>query len=130
MMQARMIRIAMAALMLCGLGQTARADDKDTEADVRCLMISMSMIQAQSPTLQTAGMMSVMYWMGRLDGRTPDLDLETRLLADIKAMTAEEFRATALRCGTELQARGKFMTDMGQDMKQKGVQTQQFEQSR
>ena len=124
-----MIRRGMAAvaLSLCLWTPPALADD--TESDVRCLLVSMSLIQAQSSTLQTAGMMSVMYWLGRLDGRTPELNLETRLTAEIKAMTREEFGATALSCGTKLQARGKFMTDMGQDMKQKGVQTLQLEQS-
>jgi len=104
-----------------------RADDQDTGSDVRCLLVSMNMTQLQNPSLQAAGMMSVMYWMGRLDGRTPDLDLEDRLIAELKAMNPEEFQATAQRCGAALQMRGKAMSDMGADMRKKGVEMQQQE---
>ena len=71
-----------------------------------------------------------MYWMGRLDGRTPDLDLENRLIADIKELKPDALQAEAKRCGAILQVRGKFMTEMGQDMQQKGHQMQQLENSR
>jgi hypothetical protein len=58
--------------------------------------------------------------MGRLDGRAPNLDLENRIVAEMPRMTPDVIRAEGQRCGAEMQARGKLMTDVGKDLVQRG----------
>jgi hypothetical protein len=109
------------------LAVPARADD--TENDVRCMVVSLSLMSSPDKAMQVAGTIAQMYWLGRLDGRTPDMDLENRLLADASQMKPEDIRNEAIRCGQILTARGKTMTDIGRDMQQKGAALRQQENS-
>jgi hypothetical protein len=58
------------------------------------------MITSPDPTQKIAGTMAHSYWLGRIDGRTPQLDLEAGVLAELPAMANQDlFRAEAVRCG-------------------------------
>ena len=116
-----------AAVAACLFAAPARADepvapDAETIADVHCVMVSFNMLGVKDAAAQVSGMMSTLYWLGRLDDRAPALDLEATMIAEYPKMKEEDYRAEAVRCGTFLQARGKFLTDMGHDMQDKGKQ--------
>ena len=120
----------MAALMTAGIFWATQVYADDTTDDVRCLVVSLEMASDQNATIKTSGTISAMYWFGRLDGRTPDLDLENRVLTEIAAMKPDDLKAEAVRCGAVLQARAKSMSEMGQDLQAKGRAQMQMENSR
>jgi hypothetical protein len=94
--------------------------DAATTNDLRCAIVYMQMISSQDTKINTAGYIGLMYWMGRLDGRAPNLDLENRIMAELPEMTPDVIRAEAQRCGAEMQVRGKALTEIGNDLVQRG----------
>ncbi|HEX3674304.1 MAG TPA: hypothetical protein VHU87_08540 [Rhizomicrobium sp.] len=122
----------LAAAVLCLAGTatssadtTSDATEVATEADVRCVLVAINMANSGNPSLVTAGTMANMYFMGRLDARTPDLDLETRLIDDLHKLSQDDIRAEATRCGAILITRGAAMKSMGEDMIRKAQDEEQ-----
>jgi hypothetical protein len=60
-----------------------------------------------------SSIVALMYYFGRLDGRDPGLDIENALVALSSTMTAKDIGAEDVRCGAELNKRGKEMKDIG-----------------
>src|ERR1700722_15918296 len=87
--------------------------------DLRCAMVYMQMGTSKEPAIQAAGSLGMLYFLGKLDGRTPDLDVENRVIAELPNLKGDYFRAEAVRCGSELQKRGREVTAMGKDMMQR-----------
>jgi hypothetical protein len=119
-----MLRALIVSALFCLAGSTAvaadAANDDATEADVRCVVVAMRMGSSDNPQMKTAGMIASMYFLGRVDSRNPDLDLETRIIDDLDKMTPEDLRAASLRCSEILTARGAALKSMGEDMIRKG----------
>jgi hypothetical protein len=113
--------LLLGALALCSA--QARAQDADTTADVRCVIVGTRLLQQPGATEQSAGAMLTMYYIGRLDGRVPKLDLEEALIKEASIMTGSDYAAEAKRCGASLTAKGQEITRIGKDMVEKGQKT-------
>ena len=80
------------------------------------------MITSPDATQKIAGTMAHSYWLGKIDGRNPQLDLEASVLAEIPAMTNQDlFRAEAVRCGQEMIKRGQAETEIGKDIRRRAA---------
>lgn len=116
-----MLKLALgtaAAVMLTAL--PAQAQERQLSpadrADLNCLVIVAAILgeQAESGEDMAGGIGGLMYYLGRLEGRTPGVDwLEQAgyLLEDPKGM---DFEAEAMRCGEELVVKGQYMIDWGE----------------
>ena len=91
------------------------ADEIDTANDVNCYIVY-AQIASKPGKQQAPAYLGLMYWTGRLDGRTPKLDLENRIITATPKLTQERFQSEALRCGAELSARGRAITQMGEEL--------------
>jgi hypothetical protein len=112
------------ALAVMGLFCATQTRADDTADDLRCLMVSMALADSNSSAQQVSGTISSMYWLGRIDARTPGLDVEKRL-ADIAAtMKPESAKAELARCDAILQSRGKLVSNMTDEMDQAEQQLQ------
>ena len=101
--------LALAWALSVGTASTgARAEDADT-GDLRCFVVGLNTAASDDASRKAAGAMIAVYYMGRLDGRTPDLDLKTRLVAEIRKMTSGQLQVDAARCSAEMSARAKAM---------------------
>jgi hypothetical protein len=94
----------------------------DTSDDVRCLALAAAL--TANPTLdangKAAGQTIAVYFLGRLDGRTPGLDIKSRLIEQARvmgAMSPDAVKAQAQACGATLGARGKALQEMGDALK-------------
>jgi hypothetical protein len=99
---------------------SAASLDAATESDLRCAIVFMEMSSSQDVKMNTAGIIGAMYWVGRLDGRAPNLDLESRIKSEIPNMNPDVMQAERQRCGAEMQVRGKVLTEVGRDLVQQG----------
>ena len=97
----------------------ARADD--TSDDVKCLAVAMNMTASQNPDDQSVGILSTMYWLGRLDGHNPGLDLEKQL-DDAGTLSPTELQTETARCVATLRTRGEMLSRLGQSLQQKPPQ--------
>lgn len=105
--------------------------DDATVRDVHCFIVYMQMgANVQEPNLRMAMVMGSTYFMGKIDGRMPKLDLENAVLAESPKLAGDTYRTEVERCGQELQARGEAERAMGNDLQQKATQMQHEENSR
>lgn len=110
------------AWLLCLLALASaqvRAEDDTTIADVRCVVVGLRLSNDADARQRSAGLMTTLYYMGRLDGRVPALDLEAALLKEINTMTASDYVSEGMRCGAALSARGEQVTQIGKDLSER-----------
>ena len=65
---------AVAAWPLCSIAQ-----DADTLADIRCIATGMHLAEAPDSHQKSTGTLLVLYYLGRVDGRAPRLDIQKAL---------------------------------------------------
>ncbi len=103
----------LAAVAVLGGPATASAQSVETRADIRCLVVSLLMVNSPKPELRQAGMMSAIYYFGRLDGSARSPNLEDMIVKEIEKIKPDQLRDEAIRCGGELKARGDAMSELG-----------------
>ncbi|MGZ3376866.1 MAG: hypothetical protein ACXU8S_09730 [Phenylobacterium sp.] len=113
----RSLVLSAAALAAWAAASSARATDDPGASDVHCLAVASLLASNADPKIQSAGVMASLYFLGKLDGRTPTLDLETRLKDELTHYNPQDLQADAVRCGAELAVRGKAVSDIGARLK-------------
>jgi hypothetical protein len=109
--------ILLAALAAAtALATGARAADTDTVADTRCLVAALALTQSTDPQVKAAAPAAALYFVGRLDGRAPDLDLEAAVIKQVNGMSPDDLRGELHRCGGILQGRGEKLKQIGADL--------------
>lgn len=96
------------------LPATSYADLADSAGDVRCLLAAVTMMTSPNNTIRAAAATSALYYLGRLDGREPGVDLEKRLSEESHRMSSDDLAAESKRCGQELSARARVISSIGQ----------------
>lgn len=112
-MSAARILIGLIAL---SVSLEAHADDSEITADVRCVIIGAQL--ASSPDAgqrSTAGLL-LSYYVGRLDGRAPGLNLERLIAEELGKLTPVDLQVERRRCGDALSAKGKEIARIGDSL--------------
>lgn len=84
----------------------AYAADREELADVRCVVVAMHMATLSNPQQRSAGVMIATYYLGRLDGRASQMDVELLIEEEANKMTPADLRSDAVRCGSALKKKG------------------------
>lgn len=86
--------------------------------DTRCIaVVALTISQTKDDKEKTGLSAGLMYFLGRIDARTPGYDLEAALRRILDAVEkGESLSADAIRCGGILQQRGQYMMEFGQRM--------------
>ncbi len=100
--------VVLAALTFASL--PIRAQDAEDIADVRCVAVGIRFAVTPDSTQKSIGLLLNLYYTGRLDGRSPKLDIEALLSAQIAKMTEADYTAEAMRCEQNLQAKSAQST--------------------
>jgi hypothetical protein len=109
-----MIRVlAIAASLSLAAFSGAHAETAETTADLRCLVVSFVGANNQDPALAQAATMAALYYLGRIDAREPELDLEKKLMNPEAVFAGQNMAEVAKSCGETLSARGKELQDIG-----------------
>ena len=108
--------LALLAAALTLIPLEVMAQDADTVADVRCVAVGIRSAALPDSHQKSAGLLMALYFIGRLDGRDPKLDLEAMLSEQLSKMTAADFTTETARCGNSLTAKGAQITRVGQDL--------------
>lgn len=111
--------------MIALLASAALASlDPSVEQDLRCLgvfAIAASQNEQMSPGEQAGITGAMMFYLGRIDGREPGFQLQDSLTELLQSPSyLEGLPADAKRCGAEMMAKGKELTDLGKAMQQTG----------
>jgi len=111
--------------LLC-LASAARAApdvgaNDDTSADVRCVVVAFGLVQSPDPQIKALATGASLYFVGRIRGRSPGLDLEAAIVKQVGAMAPEDMRDELQRCSSELKVEGGKLQVMGADLKALGA---------
>jgi hypothetical protein len=101
------------------------AQNEENIADIRCVAVAIRLAAMPAAEQKSSGLLMAIYYLGRLDGRAPNLDIEGIILEQISKMSQADYGAEATRCGKELAEKGQKITQLGQDLSQRGQQLQQ-----
>src|SRR5579871_2099355 len=99
-----------AALAMAGLSDAAQGDEWATGADLRCVVAFSALVN--NPTYREAAASGIFYYLGRLEGRDPNLDLGKSLRQVRGAMQLSGIEGEARRCGAELKAKNEALKAM------------------
>lgn len=108
----------LATAVLCMLATAVRADPVITQtvADAQCMVVGARLSASTDPQQRVPGQMILMYYLGRIDGRSPHADLETLIKNETQRMTVTELNNAASRCGKEFSARGEQIVRIGRTL--------------
>lgn len=126
-------RMALSTALRCGVLATgvllmmatatradpAKATDSmnaQTTADAQCLVIGAQLSGSADPREKMPGQMILMYYLGRIDGRTPNADLKTLITSETRHMTVADVKSAASRCDREFSARGDEIVRIGKSL--------------
>lgn len=111
----RLVLAAAAALMVCAGAAHAQQTDA-LAADTRCAMIGLGLagMENAAPEQRQSGMLLALYYIGRVHGRSPGIDLEQAMHQQAQTMTAEQLQPEGQRCGAEFRSVGETLNAMGQ----------------
>jgi hypothetical protein len=98
----------------------ASAND-ETSADVRCVVVAFGLVQSPDPQVKALATGASLYFVGRIRGRSPDLDLEAAIINQVGTMAPEDLRDELQRCSGVLQAEGGKLQQVGADLKKLGA---------
>jgi hypothetical protein len=120
----RSILPALALALAAGPALAAADDAAAAKRDVRCILVIgliASNTQAAASESAKQGMIAGMgYYLGRLKGREPDIDLTARIVAETRGIRLADIQGEALRCGDELKAFGAESQRVGAALKAVG----------
>lgn len=108
----------LAAAVLCIIPTAVRADAADTKtvADAQCMIVGAQLSASKDAQQRVPGQMILMYYLGRIDGRSPKADLRTLIKNQTQKMTEVDFKSAASRCGKEFSARGDAVVEIGKSL--------------
>ena len=112
------LRFAAVLAVLCSLWANAALAD-ETGDDIKCLAIGLKLAASPDPDDQSVGMLTTMYWLGKLDAVTPKVDLEKQMQDGAFDMKEADEKDIALRCAAALKPRGEFLTTLEQEKNQR-----------
>ncbi|MEJ0008515.1 MAG: hypothetical protein WDM77_19670 [Steroidobacteraceae bacterium] len=96
------------------LAQTA-----DSIGDIRCVAVGIRSAVMPDSHQKSNGTLLVLYYLGRLGGREPTLDIEKLLTDQIKKMTEADYASEATRCQKDLTTTGAQITRLGEDLQKR-----------
>lgn len=106
------------AVSLFMLATTARAGpvNPQTAADAQCMVIGARLSASSDPQQRVPGQMILMYYLGRIDGRSPHTDITGLIKSQTDKMNQSTLKAAATRCGKEFAARGDDIVRIGNSL--------------
>ena len=102
------IMIGSAAYLLSSTGPSL-AQSADIDADLRCLAVAgMALATSNNDSNNIkGGEFMIMFFLGKLNGRDPNLSLQSELVRVTMRMTLGELQQEALRCSKVMEAASK-----------------------
>lgn len=104
--------ILILACVFTASGRAGAANER-TVADVQCIVVGARLSESADQKQRLSGEMLLTYFLGRIDGRSPNADLETMIGREAQKMTPSDFSKAARRCGAEFSARGVEFVRIG-----------------
>ncbi len=105
-------------LLFVMLGRAAVAEtlDEATVADAQCVVVGVRFSSMSDQSKRSSGQILMIYFLGRIEGRSPKVALEALVEHEANKMTASKFEESVRRCGTELTVQGEKISRIGKNL--------------
>jgi hypothetical protein len=101
----------LAGVLLCGT--TVQAADSPETQDIQCMVRASAAASQLPPQGKAVASDMVFYYMGRLVGRNPNIDISKKVKESIAELSTEKAKVISTRCDKELQdIMAKFQRDV------------------
>ena len=108
----RLVLLLLPLAAACSQG--GAPNDEGTAFDLRCFLVLGQMAESGPADTRTQALTAAIYFLGRIDGRDPEFDLEARSESEGAALRGPDAEQLVQRCGAEMQRRGAEVTAIGQ----------------
>jgi hypothetical protein len=117
----RSIILFAAALLASAPATAAYAQEATLEHDLQCLIVTSSLTEAEEQEAKLAGMLGSLFFMGKIFGGDPDIDINSAL--ELAARQFDRTTATSLlqECGEEMEQRGSQVEAAGKHLVELGL---------
>lgn len=114
--------LGMMLILACVFAASGKAGaaNAQTVADVQCIVVGARLSASPNQSQSRSGEMLMLYFLGRIDGRSPNADLEALIEREAQRMSPSDFAKAARRCGTEFSARGVELVRIGKALERLG----------
>ncbi|MGH6910833.1 MAG: hypothetical protein ACREE0_01960 [Phenylobacterium sp.] len=102
--------LAACAVLASAGAASAQDADAANKSDLRCFLAMGAL--GQNAQYKQPSAMGAFYFAGRIEGRSPDLDLKRAVRQEAGRMGLQEYAGEIKRCGDLVRAKGETMTDM------------------
>lgn len=93
-----------AAVLLAAQASPAPADQR---GDIRCFLVAAEMADTQDKEVQAAASIMLFYFLGKLDGRNAEANLEAAIEREAEQLSDADKQALAASCSKKVEERGK-----------------------
>ena len=106
--------LAGALVLTTGAAQAQEISAADQQ-DMQCfaLVAAQAGVGEQSPEMMAGLATAMMFYLGRMEGRSPDTDWLARIETYLRSSEIEKLSTHSERCAAELISKGKALTDWG-----------------
>jgi hypothetical protein len=99
----------------------AWAADTETTTDVRCLVVGALLASNNDANAKSAGLLAGLYYLGRLDGHDPGIDLAKAVTDEALKLKPSDVPDLAKTCGAIMMGRGKALSAAGEALKDRAA---------
>jgi len=108
--------LVLAASFFALAAGAAQAETPAASSDLRCFVVLSMVSDNGDPKMNATIMLGRLYFLGRLDGSAPGMDLKTRFRDVATKMTPADAKAELARCGPVLRARAGVLDDVSRGL--------------
>jgi hypothetical protein len=108
--------LILAASVLTLAAGVARAETPAATSDLRCFVVLSMVSDNGDPKINATITLGRLYFLGRLDGSAPGIDLKTRFRDVATKITPADAKAELARCGPILRARAAVLDDVSRSL--------------
>jgi hypothetical protein len=108
--------LILAAGLFAFAAGAARADTPAAASDLKCFVVLSMVSDNGDPKLNATITLGRLYFLGRLDGGAPGIDLKARFRDLAGKMTPAAAKAELARCGPILRARAAVLEDVSRSL--------------
>lgn len=123
-MKSALAAVAAASALIAAPAMAQSQMSAADTADMECLAV-FALIGDSDPEMQTVAGMGIMFYLGRLEGRTPGVDHLRRFADWVVAVPeqklADQLDAASPRCAQEIGARGDRLVEIGDELARYGT---------
>ena len=110
------LRITATVFLAISCSSVAFGQKATSSSDIRCLIVGSRISSEPDPSRQSVGRIILLYFLGRLDERFPNMDIEDAIIKEEATMTADDAQSEMTRCSRLLIERSQLLEKIGKDL--------------